>query len=392
VGPNQHGLTGQTRGRLQAAWQFALANSLLMVLGALIALLWANIDAAGYERFTATLHFAVNDVAMVFFFGLAMKEIIEATAPGGALHSFRRAALPVIAAVGGMAGPALLYVGMSLAAGRADIVRGWAIPCATDIAFSYMVARIIFPATNPAIPFLLLLAIADDALGLILLAVFYPSAPLQPFPFVVLMAVACGAAWFLRRSRALSFWPYLLVSGTLSWFALYRGGLHPALALVPVLPFVPHAARDSGLFVDPPQPLHDPLTDFGRWWKIPVEIILFAFAFTNAGVPIAAAGVTTYIVLGALLAGKPVGILIATWIAERVGFERASGLTWRLVVVLGITAGIGFTVALFFTTASFAPGPTLDQAKLGALMSVSAGGIALVTARLLGIRRRLSDG
>jgi NhaA family Na+:H+ antiporter len=385
-------LKGQPRGGLQRAWQFALSNSLLMVLGAVIALLWANIDAAGYARFTAPLHFAVNDIAMVFFFGLAMKEIIEATAPGGALHSFRRAALPVIAAVGGMAGPALLYVGMSLAAGRADIVRGWAIPCATDIAFSYMVARIIFPANSPAIPFLLLLAIADDALGLILLAVFYPSAPLQPVPFILLMALACGGAWLLRRSRARSYWPYILLSGTISWFALYRGGLHPALALVPILPFMPHAARDTGVFVDPSPPLRDPLSDFGRWWKIPVEFILFAFALTNAGVPISGAGVTTYVVLGALLAGKPIGILMATWIAERAGFQRASGLTWRLVVVLGITAGIGFTVALFFTTASFAPGPTLDEAKLGALLSVSAGGIALVTARLLGIRRRLTVG
>ena len=383
-------LKGQTRGRLHRAWQFALTNSLLMVFGAAIALLWANLDSAGYTRFTAPLHFAINDVAMAFFFGLAMKEIIEATAPGGALHSFRRAALPVIAAVGGMAGPALLYVGMSLAAGRPDMVRGWAIPCATDIAFSYMVARVIFPAANPAIPFLLLLAIADDALGLILLAAFYPSAPVQLVPFLLLITLACGSAWLLRRSRARSFWSYILLSGTLSWLALYRGGLHPALALVPILPFMPHAARDPGVFVDPSPPLHDPLSEFGRRWKIPVEFILFAFALTNAGVPIAGAGITTYIVLGALLAGKPLGILIATWVAERVGFQRASGLTWRLVVVLGITAGIGFTVALFFTTASFAPGPTLDQAKLGALMSVSAGGIALVTARLLGIRRRLT--
>src|SRR5688500_10955122 len=120
------GVTGQTRG-FQGAWQFAVTNSLLMVLGALIALVWANIDPAGYLRFTHALHFAVNDIAMAFFFGLAMKEIIEATGPGGALHSFRRAALPVIAAVGGMAGPALLYVGLSTLAGRPDMIRGWAI-------------------------------------------------------------------------------------------------------------------------------------------------------------------------------------------------------------------------------------------------------------------------
>src|SRR5688572_5599013 len=100
------------------AWKFVRANSLLMVTGALIALIWANLSPEGYERFTHPLHFAVNDVAMAFFFGLAMKEIIEATAPGGPLYSLRRAAVPVIAAVGGMAGPALLYVGMAAATGR----------------------------------------------------------------------------------------------------------------------------------------------------------------------------------------------------------------------------------------------------------------------------------
>ena len=352
---------------LARAWNFARANSLLMVAGAVIALIWANLSPEGYERFTHPLHFAVNDIAMAFFFGLAMKEIIEATAPGGPLDSLRRGALPVIAAVGGMAGPALLYVGMAAAAGRPDLVRGWAIPCATDIAFSYMVARIVFPAHSPAIPFLLLLAIADDALGLILLAAFYPSAPVQPLPFVTLVGAACGLAWMLRKTGTRSFWPYLLAPGSISWAGFYVGGLHPALALVPILPLLPY----------------DSLRQFASWWKTPVEIILFFFALTNAGVPLTGAGTVTWMVLGALVAGKPLGILIATWAAERVGFRRAEGLAWSAMLVLGVTAGIGFTVALFFTTASFEPGPTLDQAKLGALLSVSAGLLAIVAGKVM---------
>jgi NhaA family Na+:H+ antiporter len=367
---------------LGRAWNFVRANSLLMVAGAVIALIWANLSPAGYERFTHPLHFAVNDVAMVFFFGLAMKEIIEATAPGGALNSFQRAGLPVIAAVGGMAGPALLYVGMAAAAGRPDLVRGWAIPCATDIAFSYMVARIVFPPASPAIPFLLLLAIADDALGLILLAAFYPSAPVQPLPFAMLVGGACAAAWLLRRLGTKSFWPYILGAGSVSWAGFYIGGLHPALALVPILPFLPHAAQDPGVFVEPAQPQHDALSEFASWWKTPVEIVLFFFALTNAGVPLASAGTATWIVLAALVAGKPAGILVATWAAERVGFRRSEGLGWNAMLVLGVTAGIGFTVALFFTTASFAPGPTLDQAKLGALLSISAGLLAIVVGKV----------
>ena len=354
-----------------------------MVAGAVTALFWANISPEGYGRFTHPLHFAVNDVAMAFFFGLAMKEIIEATAPGGALHSLRRGGLPVIAAVGGMAGPALLYVGMAAATERPDLVRGWAIPCATDIAFSYMVARIVFPPASPAIPFLLLLAIADDALGLILLAAFYPSAPVRPLPFVVLVGAACALAWVLRRKGTKNFWPYILVPGSISWAGFYAGGLHTALALVPILPFLPHAARDAGIFVEPAEPPHDTLSGFASWWKTPVEIILFFFALTNAGVPLTGAGTATWMVLGALVAGKPLGILIATWAAERIGFRRAEGLGWNAMLALGVTAGIGFTVALFFTTASFDPGPTLDQAKLGALLSVSAGLLAIIVGKVM---------
>ena len=142
-------------------------------------LFWANLDHESYDRFAHALHFAVNDVGMVFFFALAAKEIVEATVPGGPLSSPREAAVPMLAAAGGMIGPAGLYVLQAIVLGRPELMPGWAVPCATDIAFSYLAARLIFPRTHPAIPFLLLLAIADDALGLILLALFYPSAPLS---------------------------------------------------------------------------------------------------------------------------------------------------------------------------------------------------------------------
>src|SRR5262245_40130477 len=176
---------------------------------------------------------------MVFFFALATKEIVEATRPGGALASWREAALPLFAAYGGMVVPGLLYVGAALAFGHPELRHGWAIPCATDIAFSYLTARLIFPAGHPAIPFLLLLAVADDALGLIVLAVFYPSGPLAPLWLFVLLGPALAIAWVLRRRRVASFWPYVLLPGGCSWAALYLGGLHPALALVPIVPFMP---------------------------------------------------------------------------------------------------------------------------------------------------------
>src|SRR5262245_5098313 len=266
-------------------FDYAIQYSLALPLGAVIALVWANVSHESYARVAHGLEFTVNDVGMVFFFALATKEVVEATAPGGALHTWRRAALPGVAAVGGMVAPAVIYILFVQLAGAPELTRGWAIPCATDIAFSFLVATAIF-GRHPAVPFLLLLATADDALGLIILALFYPVAELNILTGVAIMGVALAAAFALRRGRVRSFWPYVAAGGALSWAALYWGGLHPALALVPIVPFMPHAARDPGLFVDAPPGATDALNRFERVWKYPVQAILFFFGLANAGVPI----------------------------------------------------------------------------------------------------------
>jgi NhaA family Na+:H+ antiporter len=358
-----------------------LHNSGLLVTGTVLALVWANADPDGYGRVAHRLHFGVNDIAMALFFALAAKEVVEATAPGGALHSLRRSAVPLIAAVGGMLGPALMYFGLVLVLNRPDLIRGWAIPCATDIAFSYLVARLIFGRKHPGIPFLLLLAIADDALGLLILAVFYPIGALRPVEFIVIIGVAFTIAWTLRRWRTRNFWPYMLGAGVVSWIAFYRGGLHPALALVPIVPFLPHAARDPGMFVEASS-RHDTLNEFEHWGKMPVQVILFFFGLANAGVTFGSVGAGTWVVLAAILLGKPVGIVAATAVSARAGLHLPDGVTWRDLTVLGTIAGIGFTVALFFATAAFPEGKLLDHAKMGALFSFSAALPALLVARL----------
>jgi NhaA family Na+:H+ antiporter len=264
-------------------------------------------------------------------------------------------------------------------------LRGWAIPCATDIAFSYLVARVAFGARHPAIPFLLLLAIADDALGLIILAAFYPTGALHLTTFVVYLSIAIGVAVLLRRFRRQSFWPYILGAGTLSWVAFHDGGLHPALALVPIIPFVPHAQRDPGLFVNGHG--HDPLTAFEHWWKVPVQVLLLFFGLINAGVPLSNTGAGTWIVLIAILAGKPIGILSFTALGLLFGLHRPAGVSWRDLVVVGMAAAIGFTVALFFATAAFPGGAVLDETKMGALFSLVAAPLAIAAARVLKVGR-----
>ena len=359
-----------------------LDNSLLLLAGTIAAVVWANVALTSYERASHPLHFWVNDVGMVFFFALAAKEVFEATLPGGALASVRRALSPLAAAVGGMAIPALIYVALASTIGPAALIRGWAIPCATDIAFSAMVARLIFPGRHPAIPFLLLLAIADDALGLFILAVFYPSGPLSLISLAALMATAVLSALWLRRRGTTSFWPYVLGPGALSWAALYLGGFHPALALVPIVPLMPHSPRDLGLFDPRTERLKDTLSRFEHWWTVPVQVVLLLFGFANAGVPFAQVGPGTYYVVAALLVGKPTGVLLFAGGARLLGASLPQGLRCRDLMVVGVVASIGFTVSLFFATAAFSEGAALAETKMGALLSFVAAPLALMIAAM----------
>jgi NhaA family Na+:H+ antiporter len=118
-----------------------------------------------------------------------------------------------------------------------------------------------------------------------------------------------------------------------------------------------------------------------------VQVILFFFGLVNAGVPLASVGTGTWVVLVALLIGKPLGILAATAVASLAGLRRPPGITWPDLVVIGIAAAIGFTVSLFFATAAFPNGPFLSETKIGALLSFSAAGLAIAAARLLRVGR-----
>jgi Na+:H+ antiporter, NhaA family len=367
---------------------FIFDNSLLLLAGAAAAVIWANIDPSSYDRVAHPLHFWVNDVGMVFFFALAAKEVFEATLPGGPLASPRRALSPLAAAVGGMIAPAVIYFALASIRGPAELTRGWAIPCATDIAFSAMIARIIFPTGHPAVAFLLLLAIADDALGLVILALFYPSGALS-FPALAgFMTAAVLLALWLRRRRTQSFWAYLLGPGALSWAALYLGGFHPALALVPIIPLMPHSPRDLGVFEPREVSRPDTLNRFEHWWSTPVQFVLLLFGLANAGVPFQQIGAGTYYVLAGLVFGKPIGILLFSGLARLAGGRLPPGLHVGELLVVGVAASIGFTVSLFFATAAFPSGTALDETKMGALLSFVAAPLALAVSRVARVHPR----
>jgi Na+:H+ antiporter, NhaA family len=366
--------------------RFAVEHLLVLPLGALIALVWANTGPESYFRSTGTMTFLVNDVAMVVFFGVITKEVVEATVPGGVLHPWRRTLLPVIASVGATVVPALIYMNFVDWVDEPTLALGWPVTFATDLAFSYFVVRLIF-RRHPAIPFLLLLGISANALGFVMLALFHPTRALHPVGGAVLMAAALGLAAAWRRARVTSFWPYILGSGVLSWCALFEGGFHPALALVPIMPFLPHAARDPGFFVDAQPGARDALSRFEIWSKYPSQVALFFFGLVNAGVPLGALEPGTVGVAVATLTGRPLGILAAAGLAVAAGLHLPQGVGWRELIVVGLATAIGFSVGLFFSAAVFPPGQLLSETRMGVLLSLAGAPLAIVAARLLRVGR-----
>ncbi|MGB7317067.1 MAG: Na+/H+ antiporter NhaA [Planktotalea sp.] len=409
-------------------WNFLANYSLLLIIGALIALGWANTNPESYHHFveyviwdhapighlhdghrTLTLHYLVNDLLMALFFAIAAKEVWEAVIlKNGSLRG-KKAATPLFATAGGMFGPIAVYLGLAAFMGSDTynaVANGWAIPTATDIAFSYLVGRIVFGAGHPAVRFLLLLAIADDAAGLIILAIFYPSGELAPE--WLLMSLGAAIAVFIlfnwlprymdRGNEArpnstwvrnkLSFLPYL-IAGCVSWYGFMRSGIHPALGLLFIVPTIPHADRAFGIFSEAEQYLTDLLNTIEHWLKHPVEIILFFFGLLNAGVEFSSMGDATWLVLAGLLIGKPVGILLFGWIAARpLGLGLPQGMRIIDLVVIGCVAAIGFTVSLFVASVAFDAGPVQDAAKMGALFSFAAALISIIAGKLTRVQKQ----
>ncbi len=395
------------------------------MLGVVAALVFANVAPHAYHDLVhwkllgdfaifghkVDFHFLINDIFMVFFFGVAAKEITTAALPGGSLNPFRKALNPLFATLGGVVGPvafffAVLYGlhssgvfgtnGGGLLHPLKDVARGWGVPTATDIALAWLVARAVFGAGHPAINFLLLLAVVDDAIGLVIIAIFYGD-PLHPAnPAWLLLSVGgMGAAFILRRMGVSSWIPYVAIGGPLAWSGLLLANMHPALALVFIIPFLPGPKPVSAIDVplgakNPPVPVphphHSPLDAFEHQLKAFVDFGLFFFAFANAGVEFASIGAMTWLILGSLVVGKTIGIGGLAFIGTKIGFPLPTGMTLKDAIMAGFVAALGLTVALFVATAAFVDPQLQGQAKMGALFSGLVGLAAIPIARAIGIR------
>ncbi len=349
-----------------------------------------------------SLHFIVNDLFMVLFFGIAGKEVSESFLPGGALSSLKKAAMPAIATAGGVLGPVAMFFVLHAAFGLpGDLAKAaWAVPTATDIAYCWLFAGLIFGRAHPAVTFLLVLAVLDDMIGMMIIAVYYtPQVHLEWLGLLVLAMVICEG---MRRLGVKSFWPYVIIGGTLSWFGLHNTGVHAALALVPIVPFMPHGERDAGLFESTEEEhLHhdDTMNHFEHFFAPIVDVGLLMFGLANAGVVLSGesfSGGATWAIFGALLIGKTFGIFGFSAVGSKLGLSLPKPMTLPQTLVLGCVAGIGFTVALFVTTVALSLAPqqgwvlppgTGDMLKLGALLSFAAGPLAWILAIVLKVEK-----
>jgi Na+:H+ antiporter, NhaA family len=401
------------------------AGGVVLMVAAVTALAWANspwraaYDALWHTRLTLQLgRFAldgdlrhwVNDGLMTLFFlvvGLEIKRELVV----GELRTWRNAALPVIAAAGGMAVPAALYATLNAGGPGAD---GWGVPMATDVAFALGVLALLGPRVPAALKvFLLTLAIVDDLGSIAIVALFYSQEV-----NAAALAVAAGLLLVVAGlQRARVWWlPVHVGLGLALWLALWRSGVSPGLAgvamglLAPARPTAPpELVRDRGpalareLADDPrPMPLREMLREARGTVSLaerlahdlhPVSafVVVPLFALANAGVAIdrdalAGAGATAVfggILLGRVL-GKLVGITATAWLAVRLGLAvRPVGVSWRQLAGVATVAGIGFTVPLFVAGLAFPTGRFDAAVKLGLLLAsvlAGAGGALMLLA------------
>jgi len=352
------------------------SSGIVLLVATVAALLWANSswhgayealwhahlpEVAGSWLAGKTLHFWINEGLMTIFFLIVGLEIRREMREG-ALSSARQAALPAIAALGGVLAPALIYFALN----HEDAVlrRGWAVPTATDIAFAVGVLALLGRRIHPSLRVLLLaLAIIDDIAAIVIIAVFYSGG--VSLTWLALSAVGIVGVLALNRLRIRSGWAYV-IPGLVVWAGMLNAGVHPAIAGVVV-----------GMLAAAPQ-LEGALHPWVAYGIMPL------FAFANAGVSVAglsfeheaSMGVMAGVVMGLVL-GKPIGIALATFAGVKAGICRLpSGVGPREVLVMGLLGGIGFTMAIFIANLAFADGGLLAVAKFGVLV---ASGVAAVT-------------
>jgi NhaA family Na+:H+ antiporter len=423
------------------------ASGILLLIAAAVALAWANspyahayhhlweiplgLKVGGFE-FTRPLHFWINDALMTVFF-LVVGIEVRREMHEGSLSDLRQAMLPLAAACGGVAVPALIYLAFNYGTAQA---RGWAVPTATDIAFAVGVLALLGKSVPGNVRiFLLTLAIVDDVIAVLIIALFYSEG--LNFAGFGVAALGIGLVLLMQRlgiARA----PAYIVPGAVIWAGLLISGAHPTLAGVVLgllTPVVPTRGRDTALAelsqaagtVSARSASNDDLDCLSRplqtlrvaqrdllppvvrvQWALHPWVaygIMPLFALANAGVGLSgldlAAGAAQAVFFGvacALVLGKPLGVFLVSWGLVKTGLCRLpTGVTWGGILLIALLAGIGFTMSIFIAMLAFpetgklasADAGLLGVAKLAVLAgSVIAGVLGLAWGKVVARRMR----
>ena len=360
-------------------WFFQLeaASGLVLLIAAIIALVISNSSLSnlyfdtlnqylfiGINDFGLKLsvHHWINDLLMAIFFFFVTLEIKREFIQGE-LSNLKKALLPIIGAVGGMVVPALVYVFINL--GNSETLNGWAIPSATDIAFSLGILSLLGSRVPISLKvFLTALAIIDD-LGAILIIAFFYSGDLS-ISYLSLILISYILLLTLNKFNVKKFIPYLII-GAFMWFFTYKSGIHATIAGVLLASTIPHRIKekDFSLLIK----LEHAISPYVAFMIMPI------FAFANAGVSLEGLSLTSLLepvplgILLGLFVGKQVGVMVVSFIAVKFGVaQMPDRSSWLSLYGVSILTGVGFTMSLFVGNLAFAENiQYIDGVKIGVL-------------------------
>ena len=364
-------------GRIQEFIRLETSGGIILMIAAVLAMIIANSPlATAYDAILGTyikvgigsFEIAkpailwINDGLMAIFFFLVGLEI-KREVLAGELSSFDKAILPIMAAIGGMAVPGLIYAIINW--GTPENLNGWAIPTATDIAFALGILALIGSRAPVALKiFLLAIAIIDDLGAIVIIAVFYTSQ--LSINALTISMLGFAVAIVLNRMGIQRTAPYLLV-GIVMWVFVLKSGVHATLAGVLIALTIPLKSKNED-----EAPLYKMEHGLHPWVAF---LILPIFAFANAGVNFTGIGIddllqplTLGIAVGLFL-GKQIGVFLATWIGVKSGIARLpENVTWRHVYGVACLTGVGFTMSLFIGSLAFGAADEMNAVRLGVVL------------------------
>lgn len=385
-----------------------------LFLGIAVASVWVNTDPASYydaiewrilDLNVLTFFWPippsltplnlVAELLMPLFMFLIGKELWEAIVIERGGLAGRQAILPLAGAIGAMIGAVIVWsvlAWMTDPSDEAGLSAGWPMPIGGDVVLVYLFGRLGFDRKSTALHLLMLVVIAMDIFGLILLGLTHPNGGLLQLSWLILPLAASLSVWWFHaridqdiaeraRRRHAALWPYVL-AGIVSYLGVVAAGLPGALGLLPVIPAIVHADRSFGLFAAAEELLHDPLNRLAHALIYPIMVILFFFGLTRGGFDLMAFAPPSLLVLLTFWLGKPIGFLLGCRLVRGLsGGQMPPDIGPIALIRIAVLIGLGFTVPVLALETTLQGGEVAEAARLGLALTLGAGLISLLLPR-----------